>query len=92
MGRSTEFYRKNAKARAKKNAYQKEYNATPEEKKRRAENNRNRRKFKAAGKDLEGKDIAHTKDGLRVKSIKANRGSSSDTPGDRRARGKKKKK
>lgn len=87
MGRSTDYYRKNAKARAKKNAYQKKYNATPEARKRRAENNRARRKLKNAGHDVEGKDVAHTKDGFRVKSVKANRGSKSDTAGDRRARG-----
>lgn len=36
-----------------------------------------------------GKDLAHTKNGLRLKSVKANRGSASDTKGDVKARGKK---
>ena len=37
-----------------------------------------------------GKDLAHTVKGLRYKSRSANRGSKSDTAGDRRARGGKK--
>lgn len=39
-----------------------------------------------------GKDLAHTKNGLRLKSVKANRGSKSDTQGDKNARGNKRKK
>lgn len=89
MGRSTKFYRENPEARAKKNAYQKKYNATAKAKKRRAENNRARAEMKKRGHDVDGKDVAHTKNGFRVKSVKANRGSKSDTAGDRRARGKK---
>ena len=34
-----------------------------------------------------GKDVAHTKDGFRMKSPSANRGSKTDMAGDRRARG-----
>ena len=34
-----------------------------------------------------GKDCSHTKNGLRYKSVKANRGSKSDTKGDKNARG-----
>lgn len=40
------------------------------------------------GHDVDGKDVAHTKNGLTVKSKRANRGSKSDSPGDRRARAK----
>lgn len=87
MGRSTKFYQENEEGRKKRLAYQKKYNATEKEKKRRAENNKARRKMKKQGKNLAGKDVAHTKNGLRVKSVKANRGSKSDMPGDRRARG-----
>ena len=39
-----------------------------------------------------GKDVAHTKDGFRMKSPSANRGSKTDMAGDRRARGGKKRK
>jgi hypothetical protein len=92
MGRSTAFYRKSAEGRAKRLAYQKEYDATEKAKKKRAENTRARRKMKARGADVEGKDVAHTKNGLRLKSPSANRGSKSDMPGDRRARAKGRKK
>lgn len=86
MGRSTQFYRDNPEARRKKNAYQKRYNAKPSARKRRAESNRARYRMKKNGVDVDGKDVAHTKNGFRVKSVKANRGSKSDSPGDRRAR------
>ena len=38
----------------------------------------------------DGKDVAHTKRGLVLKKESANRGSKTDSPGDRRARGCKK--
>ena len=38
-----------------------------------------------------GKDVAHTKNGTRLKDPSTNRGSKTDMPGDRRARGGKKK-
>lgn len=55
------YYKKNPKARAKRNAYQKELNAKPESKKYRAELNRERRKRGIYGKG--GKDVSHTKNG-----------------------------
>jgi hypothetical protein len=87
MGRSTKFYQENPEGRKKKLEYQKKYNARRKNKKKRAENNRLRAEFKKRGADLDGKDVAHTKAGPRAKSIKANRGSKSDMPGDRKARG-----
>lgn len=84
--------KKASEARKKKAAKDKEINSRPEQVKKRVEANRHRRKAKAAGKDVKGKDAAHTKNGMRLKDSSANRGSKTDTPGDRRARGKKRKK
>ncbi len=53
-------------------------------------------KLKKANKDNpnskvgDGKDVSHTKGGLKLKSQSVNRGSNGDMPGDRRARGKNK--
>lgn len=87
MGSSTEYYRKNPKARKKKAAYDKKLGQRPEQTKKRVEANRARRKAKAAGKDIRGKDASHTKNGIRFKDSSKNRGSKSDSAGDRRARG-----
>lgn len=73
-------------------AYQRKYNATPEAKKRRAEQNRARRKMMQQGKVRkgDGKDVAHVKpvskggtwkDGLRVESPSKNRGFKRDSKG-----------
>ena len=59
MGKSTEYYRKNAKARKKKAATDKKINARPSQVKKRVEANRARRKAKAAGKNVKGKDYDH---------------------------------
>lgn len=61
---STEYYAKNPDAAARKVAYQKKVNARPEEKKRRAELNRERRRRGIAGKG--GPDVSHTKSGKTV--------------------------
>lgn len=72
MGSSTEYYRKNAAARKKKAATDKKINARPEQVKKRVESNGARRKAKAAGKDIKGKDFDHAV-GKFVKT-KTNRG------------------
>lgn len=90
LSRSGSFYRKNKKARDKKKAYDTEFGKSPEQRKKRSELSTKRKRDKAAGKDIAGKDLSHTKDGLRYKDSSTNRGSRSDTPGDRRARGKRK--
>jgi len=90
--KSAKYYQKNPKARAKKAATDKKVNARPEQVKKRVEANRARAKAKAAGKDVRGKDASHTKNGMVLKKTSTNRGSKSDTAGDRRARGGKKKK
>jgi len=59
MGSSTEYYRKNPKARKKKAAYDKKLGQRPEQTKKRVEANRARRKAKAAGKNIKGKDYDH---------------------------------
>ena len=61
---STEYYRKNPEAAARKVAYQKKVNALPKEKKRRAELNRERRRRGIDGKG--GPDISHTASGKTV--------------------------
>ena len=86
---SAEYYRENKESYAKKLAAQKEINKRPEERKRRSELVQERRDRGIYGKG--GKDVAHTKNGTRLKDPSTNRGSKTDMPGDRRARGGKKK-
>jgi hypothetical protein len=72
-GRSTRYYRKNAEARAKKAAYDKQYHSTPERRKYRSELNQERRKRGIYGKG--GPDISHKADGrTTTESPKKNRG------------------
>lgn len=77
-------------ARKKKQAYDTEFSKSPEQVKKRMETNNERRRLKKKGVNVNGKDVAHTKNGLKLKSIKKNRGSKTDSIGDKRARGKKK--
>ena len=86
---SAEYYRENKDSYKKKLAAQKEINKRPEERKRRSELVQERRDRGIYGKG--GKDVAHTKNGTRLKDPSTNRGSKTDMPGDRRARGGKKK-
>ncbi len=87
--RTTEYYRTHPKAREKKKEYDTKFNRKPEQVKKRVElkkeNEEHDRKY---GKSTrQGKDLSHTSRGLVYKSVSANRGSKSDTAGDRRARG-----
>lgn len=61
MKRTARHYKKNPKSRAKKNAYQREYNSRPENRKKRAELNKERRKRGIYGKG--GSDVSHKKGG-----------------------------
>lgn len=88
--KSAEYYRKNPDARKKKAATDKKINARPEQVKKRVEANKARRQAKAAGKNVNGKDASHTKNGIVFKKSSVNRGSKSDSAGDKRARGGKK--
>lgn len=92
--RTAEYYHTHPKARKKKAEYDKEFNAKPEQRKKRSELVQvNREHDKKYGKDSrKGKDASHTKNGIVYKPSSVNRGSKSDTAGDRRARGGKKKK
>lgn len=88
--KSAKYYAKNTKARKKKGATDKAINSKPEQIRKRVEANRARRKAKDNGKNVNGKDASHTKNGIVFKKTSTNRGSKSDSSGDRRARGKKK--
>lgn len=90
MGDSTEYYRKHPEARKKKAETDTKVNARPEQVKKRVEANKARREAKAAGVNVKGKDASHTSKGIVFKKSSVNRGSKSDSPGDKRARGGKK--
>jgi len=59
MGASTNYYRKNAKARKKKASTDKKINARPEQVKKRVEANKKRRQAKKKGQNVNGKDYDH---------------------------------
>lgn len=59
--RTARYYRENPEAYKRKLAYDKKYNARPEEKKDRAEHNRERRKRGIYGRG--GPDMSRTKNG-----------------------------
>jgi len=59
MSYSTEYYRKNPIARAKKAITDTKINARPEQIKKRVESNRARREAKKKGKNIDGKDYDH---------------------------------
>lgn len=94
VSRTAEYYRTHPKARKKHQEYQAEYNKKPEQVKKRVELKReNREHDEKYGKaSRKGKDLSHTSHGLVYKPKSVNRGSKTDTAGDRRARGGKKRK
>lgn len=65
---SAKYFASHPEARAKKNAYNKEYHATPERKKYREELNKVNR---ANGGYGDGKDLSHTKSGKLVKESRS---------------------
>lgn len=87
---SAKYYQNNPEARKKKQKYDAKLNKRPEQVKSRVETNKARRHAKKAGKNIKGKDASHTKNGIRFKESSKNRGSKTDSVGDRRARGGKK--
>ena len=91
-GKTAKYYASNPEARKKRLEYQAEYNKRPEQLKKRIELNKiNRDRGQYADKD--GKDMSHKKNGRIVEeSASKNRGSKSNSAGDVRARGTKKKK
>ena len=89
MKRTAKFYATHPESKAKKAAYDKRNDARPERRARRAELVKINRDKGTYGNG-DGKDWSHTKNGLVMKKASVNRGSKSDTAGDRRARGSKK--
>ena len=63
VSKSTAYYRANPDAKAKKDAYNTEYHATPARKKYRADLDKERNARKRAGQNLTGKDVSHTQGG-----------------------------
>ena len=91
---SMDYYRENPESYKKRKDAQKKINAKPEERKRRSELVKKNREYekKGVGKVGDGKDVSHKKGGRTVMEDQSkNRGSKTNTPGDRRARGGKKK-
>ena len=93
VSKSAEYYRTHPKAREKKKKYDSEFEKKPEQVKKRVELKReNREHDEKYGKaSRNGKDLSHTSHGLVYKLKSVNRGSKSDSAGDRRARGGKRK-
>lgn len=88
-GRTAKYYAANPEAKKKHNDYQKEYNKSPDQVKKRVELNAVNRKRGTYGNG-DGLDASHTKNGIVMKSASSNRGSKCAMPGDKRARGTKK--
>jgi hypothetical protein len=89
-GRTSEYYKTHPEARKKRLEYQAEYNKRADQLKKRIELNKVNRDRGQYG-DGDGKDMSHKRNGRIVEeSASKNRGSRSNMPGDRRARGKKK--
>lgn len=86
MKQTAKFYATHPASRNKHRSYQKEYNKTPAHEAKRVELTKANRK---RGGYHDGMDLAHTSKGLVKKTPSANRGSKSDMPSDRKARGSK---
>lgn len=93
VSRTAKYYHTHPEARKKKAAYDKKFNEKKEQRAKRTElTQHNREHDKKYGKaSRAGKDASHTKNGIVYKKSSVNRGSKSDSAGDRRARGGKKK-
>lgn len=85
-GKTSTFYKNNEASRKKRLEYQKEYNKKDREVKKRVELTKENRKRGTYGNG-DGKDLAHTKNGLKLQKASVNRGSKTAMPGDKRARG-----
>lgn len=90
LSRSAKYYRDNPEARAKKNSYQKEYNKKEGQSKYRSSLNRLNRLFGTYGNG-DGMDVSHRSGKkTRLEPQSKNRGSKTNSSGDKRARGGKK--
>lgn len=88
--KSAKYYASHPEARAKKKNYDSLFERKEEQVEKRKELVKENRKRGTYG-NHDGKDLAHTSHGLIFKSAHKNRGDKDDRPGDRRARGGKKK-
>ena len=88
ISRSAKYYKDNEDARKKHVAYQKEYNKSKTQVKKRVELNRENRRLGTYGNG-DGMDVSHHKYGMRLEKQSKNRGDNNNMPGDKRARGKK---
>lgn len=86
MKKSAKYYAANPESKAKKDAYNKEFNRKPEQRAKRAELVKVNRERGTYGNG-DGKDASHTSKGIVMKKASVNRGSKSDAAGDKRARG-----
>jgi len=68
--KSAKYFASHPEARAKKNAYNKEYHSTPERNKYRAKLNMTNRAANTYGNG-DGKDMSHTKKGTVIKESKS---------------------
>lgn len=85
-GKTQTFLDSHPKSKAKKKAYDTEFNKKPEQIAKRSELNKANREKGTYGNG-DKKDLSHTSKGLVSKPQSKNRGSKKDSPGDRRARG-----
>lgn len=89
VSKSAQYYKTHPAARARKAAYDTKFEKSPSQMAKRRElarkNAEHDRRYGAASRS--GMDLSHTKSGLMYKPTSVNRGSKSDMPGDRRARG-----
>ncbi len=63
VSKTQHYYDTNPAAKAKKDAYNTKYHATPARKKYRADLDRERNAREKAGQNLTGKDVSHTQGG-----------------------------
>lgn len=93
MRKTAKYYAKNPKARKKHRASSAKAQKSPSAVKNRVESNKARRKAKAAGKSVSGKDASHTKSGKIVfesrSSNRARNGMKKGSPKSRRGNTKK---
>ncbi len=89
VSKSAQYYQTHPESRERKKKYDTAFEKKPSQMAKRRElakvNAEHDKKYGSASRA--GKDASHTKSGIRYKSSSANRGSKSDMPGDRRARG-----
>lgn len=88
LSKTAKYYRENPEARKKRLAYQKKYNSKKSQIKRRVELNKENRSRGTYGNG-DKKDVSHKGGRTVLESQSKNRGSKTNTSGDRRARGNK---